>query len=97
MDLKSGHWQIEVNERYQEKTAFVTLDGLYELNGMPFALCTPPALFQSVMDTVLTGLKLQSCTVYFDNVVVFTSDFDKPQGTLGSPSSHRSIGTLMTK
>ncbi|KAM7281916.1 hypothetical protein ISCGN_002075 [Ixodes scapularis] len=30
MDLKSGYWQIEVDERDREKTAFVTPDGLYE-------------------------------------------------------------------
>ncbi|KAM7314025.1 hypothetical protein ISCGN_003810 [Ixodes scapularis] len=30
MDLKSGYWQIEVDKRDREKTAFVTPDGLYE-------------------------------------------------------------------
>ncbi|KAM7287740.1 retrovirus-related Pol polyprotein from transposon 17.6 [Ixodes scapularis] len=64
MDLKSGYWQIEVDERDREKTAFVTPDGLYEFKVMPFGLCTAPATFQRVMDTVLAGLKWQSCLVY---------------------------------
>ena len=77
MDLKSGYWQIEVDERDREKTAFVTPDGLYEFKVMPFELCTAPATFQRVMDTVLAGLKWQTCLVYLDDVVVFAPDFDE--------------------
>ena len=77
MDLKSGYWQIEVDERDREKTAFVTPGGLYEFKVMPFGLNTAPATFQRVMDTVLSGLKWQSCLVYLDDVVVFSRDFDE--------------------
>ena len=71
MDLKSGYWQIEVDERDREKTAFVTPDGLYEFKVMPFGLFTAPATFQRVMETVLAGLKWQSCLVCLDDVGVF--------------------------
>ncbi|UYV76755.1 K02A2.6-like, partial [Cordylochernes scorpioides] len=30
MDLRTGYWQIEVDEHDREKTAFITPDGLYE-------------------------------------------------------------------
>ncbi|KAM7289527.1 reverse transcriptase family protein [Ixodes scapularis] len=70
MDLKSGYWQIEVDERDREKTAFVTPDGLYEYKVMPFGLCSAPATFLRVMDTVLAGLKWQMCLVYLDDVVL---------------------------
>ncbi|GFS52848.1 transposon Ty3-I Gag-Pol polyprotein [Trichonephila inaurata madagascariensis] len=36
MDMHSGYWQIEVDEADREKTAFITSDGLYEFNAMPF-------------------------------------------------------------
>uniref|UniRef100_A0A6G5AA37 RNA-directed DNA polymerase n=1 Tax=Rhipicephalus microplus TaxID=6941 RepID=A0A6G5AA37_RHIMP len=77
LDLKSGYWQIEVDERDREKTAFVTPDGLYEFKALPFGLCSAPATFQRMMDTVLAGLRWQSCLVYLDDVVVFSATFDK--------------------
>lgn len=75
LDLKSGYWQIEVDERDREKTAFVTPDGLYEFKVLPFGLCSAPATFQRMMDTVLAGLKWQTCLVYLDDVVVFSRTF----------------------
>lgn len=77
LDLKSGYWQIEVDERDREKTAFVTPDGLYEFKALPFGLCSAPATFQRMMDTVLAGLKWQACLVYLDDVVVFSATFDQ--------------------
>ncbi|KAK8771557.1 hypothetical protein V5799_025197 [Amblyomma americanum] len=77
LDLKSGYWQIEVDERDREKTAFVTPDGLYEFKVLPFGLCSAPAIFQRMMDTVLAGLKWQTCLVYLDDVVIFSSSFEQ--------------------
>lgn len=77
MDLKSGYWQIEVDERDREKTAFVTPDGLYEFKVLPFGLCSAPATFQRLMDTVLSGLKWKTCLVYLDDVIVFSTTFEQ--------------------
>jgi hypothetical protein len=72
MDLASGYWQIDMAEGDKEKTAFITRDGLFEFNVMPFGLCNAPATFQRLMDMVMCGLKWKKCLVYFDDILVFT-------------------------
>ena len=54
LDAKQGYWQ-SVQKESQEKTPFVTFDGLYEFRVMPFGLCNAPATFQRLMQRALVG------------------------------------------
>ena len=76
LDLKSGYYQIELNEEDKPKTAFITPDGLYEFNVMPFGLTNAPATFQRCMDVVLSGLKYNSL-VYLDDILVYSFTFEE--------------------
>ncbi|UYV65991.1 K02A2.6-like, partial [Cordylochernes scorpioides] len=77
MDLRTGYWQIEVDEHDREKTAFITPDGLYQFRVMPFGLCNAPATFERMMDTVLKGLKWNICLCYLDDIVVSGPSFEE--------------------
>ena len=76
LDLLSGYWQVEVDEKDREKTAFSTQDGLFEFTRMPFGLCNAPATFQRLMDLVLAGLQWNNCLVYLDDILIIGRTFD---------------------
>ena len=77
IDLQSGYWQIGVRECDRPKTAVVTRSGLYEYQTMPFGLCNAPGTFQRCMELVLRGLQWKTLLVYIDDVIVFSTSFEK--------------------
>lgn len=75
LDLASGYWQVEVDPKDREKTAFTTPFGLYEFERMPFGLCNAPATFQRLMQRCLGGQVSESLLIYLDDVIVYSVDF----------------------
>ena len=71
LDARTGYWQTKVHKSSCEKTAFVTMDGLYEFRVMPFGLCNAPGTFQRLMQKTLAGLGAFR-SVYIDDVIVFS-------------------------
>ena len=76
LDLAAGYWQIKVRPDSQEKTAFITHEGLFEFRVMPFGVMNAPAVFQRLMQRVLAGLKTECgkefVSVYLDDVIIFS-------------------------
>ena len=80
LDLAAGYWQIKVHSDSQEKTAFITHQGLYEFRVMPFGVMNAPAVFQRLMQRVLAGLKTERdkefVSVYLDDVIIFSESLN---------------------
>ena len=75
LDLKSGFWQIKMDELLKQYTIFTVGNlGFFECDHMPFGLCNAPAMFQRLMQKCLRELNLTYCLIYLDNIVVFCSD-----------------------
>lgn len=65
----------------QEKTAFVTPQGLYKFLVMPFGLMNAPATFQRMMQKLLTGLNPADgpdfVSVYVNDVLIFSETLEE--------------------
>ena len=73
LDLKSGYWQVELEEEAKPLTAFtVGLLGFWECEHMPFGLTNAPATFQRLMESCLGELHLNWCIIYLDDIIVFS-------------------------
>ena len=81
LDLASGYWQIRMSPSSREKTAFVTPQGLYEFCVMPFGLTNAPAVFQRLMQRLVTGLNPAAgpdfVAVYIDDILVFSPTLEQ--------------------
>lgn len=77
LDLASGFHQIEIEEKDREKTAFSVENGHFEFLRMPFGLKNAPATFQRVMDNVLRGLLDETCLVYLDDIIIYSTSLQE--------------------
>ncbi|GET01638.1 retroviral-like aspartic protease 1 [Rhizophagus clarus] len=77
LDLASGFWQVELDQKDREKSTFITRFGTYEFTVMPFGLCNAPATFQRLMDTVLRDILWQFVVVYIDDINVGSKTFEE--------------------
>ena len=77
LDLKSGYWQVDLEESAKEKTAFSYGKGLWQFNVMPFGLCNAPATFERLMEFVLVHMPWETCLVYLDDIIVLGKSFDE--------------------
>ena len=78
LNLKSGYWQVPIQEWDKEKTAFRTSSGqLFEFNHIPFGLCNAPATFSRLMDSVLAGLHWDTCLFYLDDIIIFATTWEE--------------------
>ena len=72
-DLKSGYWQVEMEEDSKALTAFTVGPlGFYKCKCTPFGLTNTPATFQQLMQSCLGNLHLCYCIIYLDDVIVFS-------------------------
>ena len=73
LDLKSGYWQVQLEEDSKENTAFACHRGLFQFNVMPFGLSNTPAVFQELMNIVLQGCE-EFAMAYLDDVLIFSKN-----------------------
>ena len=87
LDLKSGYWQVELDEESKTLTAFTVGPlGFYQCEHMPFGLTNVPATFQRLIESCLVDMHLKWVIIYLDDIIIFSKT---PKGT--SPKTQGSI------
>lgn len=77
LDLASGYYQVPISEESKHLTSFVTPDGQYEFNRMPFGLANAPAVFQRMMNRVLGSARYTKATAYLDDILIYGKTIDE--------------------
>ena len=73
LDLKSGYWQVELEEEAKPLTTFTMGPlGFWECECMSFGLTNAPTTFQRLMESCLGELHLNWCIIYLDDIIVFS-------------------------
>ena len=64
-----------MDEKSKPLTAFTVGPlGFYECDRMPFGLNNTPDTFHQLIETCLRGVNLNWCTIYLDDIVIFSKD-----------------------
>ena len=72
-DLTKGYWQLALEDKDKEKTAFLTPEGKFQFKYMPFGLVTAGAQFTKLMRIVLKGIS--NVVSFIDDTLIFHEDW----------------------
>ena len=72
LDLRSGFWQVSLDEESKQLTAFQVGNSLYEFNVMPFGIRNAPATFQRLLQTLFVDANILP---YIDDIIVASPNF----------------------
>ncbi|KAA3673507.1 uncharacterized protein DEA37_0009687 [Paragonimus westermani] len=72
VDLADVYLQIPVEEKSRELLTINTHRGLFQYTRLPFGIDTAPAIFQQIMDTMLSDLP--GCVACLDDIIIIGCD-----------------------
>ncbi|GFY16974.1 retrovirus-related Pol polyprotein from transposon 297 [Trichonephila clavipes] len=77
LDLKSGYFQLALNPKDIEKTAFITQNGIFAFLRMPFGLSGVAPNFQKAIVIILKQVFGRFVMCYMDDVIITSPSFNE--------------------
>ena len=74
LDLRNAYHLVQIQEGDEWKTAFNTSTGHWEYLVMPFGLTKAMAVFQSLVNDVLSDMINKFVFIYLDDILIFSKD-----------------------
>src|ERR1035437_6677372 len=74
LDIRQAFHRIRMDPDSEELTTFRTRYGAYKCKVMPFGLTNGPATYQRYMNDVLFDYLDDFCTVYLDDILIYSED-----------------------
>lgn len=84
LDLSQGYYQCELKQEDRPITAFSTSTGQYQMTRLPMGLKISPSAFSRLMTVAMTGLNLEKCLIYLDDLIIFGKTFEEHNKNLVS-------------
>lgn len=75
LDLNSGYWQIPLEEKSRQYTAFNDDYNQYEFVRMPFGLVNASATFSRMMNGIMAGLIGDEIYIYLNDIMIMSKDW----------------------
>lgn len=75
LDLSDAYLQIELDDESKKIAVINTSFGLFRYVRMPFGISNAPAIFQRVMDQVISGIP--RCVAYLDDILITGSTIEE--------------------
>ena len=77
LDMAQGFFQLPLHPETKHKTGFVTHQGVWEFNRLPFGLMNSPMAFSMVLTEVLRGFSYKFALTYIDDCLIFSKGFEE--------------------
>ncbi|GJS93624.1 reverse transcriptase domain-containing protein [Tanacetum coccineum] len=97
LDPYKGYHQIQMAEEDEEKTAFITNQGIFCYTKIPFGLRNAGATYQRLVDKTFHGQIGQNLEVYVDDLVIKSRTEDEVVPTLKKHLRHSEKSTMKTE
>lgn len=78
--LTEAYLQIEVDEESKKFLVINTPQGLFQYNRLPFGVKCAPAIFQQIMDSMISGI--EGTAAYLDDLIITGSTVSEHRGRL---------------